>query len=352
LKKGRKCVGEIGEFPLIERIRKILPSAENRDLLVDVGDDTAAIRLDARRAMLLTCDIQVEGRHFRFDHITPYQLGRRSMAVNLSDIAAMGGKPTYALVSLGIPASFPVASYDRLFEGMRDELQPHRARIVGGNLAQTRESLVVDITLLGEAGISRILTRGGARVGDRIFVTGEVGASGAGFQVLSIFGRRFPGKYRSLVTRHVLPTPRIAAGQRIAREGVATAMIDLSDGVAGDLFHICTRSGVGAEIHEERLPLPEHIREIAERSGRSVIDLALHSGEDYELLFTVPRSVSAGKVRSITGDSGVPVTEIGTIVRRNDGYRLVDSRGKKTRLVPAGWDHFRAAWKSRREKGQ
>jgi thiamine-monophosphate kinase len=108
----------------------------------------------------------VEGRHFRFDHITPYQLGRRSMAVNVSDIAAMGGKPTYALVSLGVPAAFPVASYDRLFEGMRDELQSHRAQIVGGNLAQTKDCLIVDITLLGEAGLSRILTRGGARVGD------------------------------------------------------------------------------------------------------------------------------------------------------------------------------------------
>jgi thiamine-monophosphate kinase len=350
LKKGRKCVGEIGEFPLIERIRKILPAVENKDLLVGIGDDTAVIRMDKRRALLVTCDIQVEGRHFRFDYITPYQLGRRSMAVNVSDIAAMGGKPTYALVSLGLPAAFPVVSYDRLFEGMRDELQPHRARIVGGNLAQTRDDLIVDITLLGEVGLSRILTRNGARVGDRIFVTGKVGASGAGFQVLTMFGKRFPGKYKALVARHVLPSPRVTAGQRIARAGVATAMIDLSDGVASDLFHICTRSGVGAEIHEERLPLPEYIREIAERSGRSVIDLALHSGEDYELLFTVPRSVLVGKLRSITGDPEVPVTEIGTIVGRKEGYCLVDSRGKKTRLAPAGWDHFRPAWKSREEK--
>ncbi len=142
-------MGEIGEFPLIDRIRTILPASRNKDLLVDIGDDTAVIRIDDRRAMLLTCDIQVEGRHFRFEHITPYQLGRRSMAVNLSDIGAMGGKPTYALVSLGLPADFPVKSYDRLFEGMRDELQPHGARIVGGNLAQTRDFLVVDVTLLG-----------------------------------------------------------------------------------------------------------------------------------------------------------------------------------------------------------
>jgi thiamine-monophosphate kinase len=350
LKKDRKSVGAMGEFPLIERIRNILPAAGNKDLLVDIGDDTAVIRIDKRRAMLLTCDIQVEGSHFRFDHITPYQLGRRSMAVNLSDIGAMGGKPTYALVSLGLPATFPVKSYDRLFEGMRDELQPHRARIVGGNLARTKDGLIVDITLLGEAASSRVLTRGGARVGDRIFVTGNLGASGAGFQVLAAFGKRFPRRYKHLVNSHVLPTPRVELGQKIAHAGVATAMIDISDGVAGDLFHICTRSGVGAEIHEDRLPLPERIGEIAERSGKTVRDLALHSGEDYELLFTSPRRVSVKKVQSVTGESGIPVTEIGRIVRRDDGYSLVDSRGRKTPLTPAGWNHFRETRKGREEK--
>jgi thiamine-monophosphate kinase len=345
VKRDRKCVGEIGEFPLIDRIRAILPASGDEDLLVGIGDDTAVIRIDDRRAMLLTCDIQVEGRHFRFDHITPYQLGRRSMAVNLSDIGAMGGKPTYALVSLGLPADFPVKSYDRLFEGMRDELEPHGARIVGGNLAQTRDFLVVDVTLLGEADLSRVLTRGGARVGDRIFVTGSLGASGAGFQVLAAFGKRFPPRYKELVMRHLLPTPRVDLGRRIAQAGLATAMIDLSDGVAGDLYHVCTRSGVGAQVHEDRLPLPERIGEVAAKSGRSVIELALHSGEDYELLFTVPPRIPAETVRSEFGDPGVPVTEIGTIVGRDEGYRLVDIRGKSRPLSPAGCDHFRRAKK-------
>jgi thiamine-monophosphate kinase len=334
-------VGETGEFPLIDRIKKLLPAPGKKDLLVDIGDDTAVIRMDERRALLLTCDIQVEGRHFRFEHITPYQLGRRAMAVNLSDIAAMGGIPTYALVSLGLPADFPVRWYDRLFEGMRDELLPHRARIVGGNLAQTRDCLIVDVTLLGEADPSRVLTRGGARAGDRIFVSGTLGSSGAGFQVLSTFGKAYPRKYRELVQCHLLPTPRVDLGRRIARSGIATSMIDLSDGVAGDLFHICTRSGVGAEIEEDRLPLPGHLAEIAEESGKSVIDLALHSGEDYELLFTVPPRVPAGKVRDAAGRSGVSVTEIGRIVERDDGYCLVDSRGRRTPLTPTGWDHFR-----------
>jgi thiamine-monophosphate kinase len=144
-----------------------------------------------------------------------------------------------------------------------------------------------------------------------------------------------------MVNRHVLPVPRVDLGRRISRSGVASAMIDLSDGVAGDLHHVCARSGVGAEIHEDLLPLPERIGEIAGKCGKSVLELALHSGEDYELLFTVPPGVSARKIRSLPGGSGIPVTEIGRIVKREEGYCLVDSRGVKRPLTPAGWDHFR-----------
>jgi thiamine-monophosphate kinase len=349
VRKRRKSVGEIGEFSLIDRIGKILPATGARDLLIGIGDDTAVIRMDKRRALLVTCDIQVEGRHFRFDRITPYQLGRRAMAVNISDIASMGGKPTFALVSLGLPGDFPVASYDRLFEGMRDELLCYGARIVGGNLARTEDVLVVDITLMGENDLSRVMTRGGARVGDRVFVTGRLGASGAGFQALKVFGKNVPARYRHLVACHLVPTPRVTLGRRISRAGVATAMIDLSDGLAGDLFHICTRSRVGAEIYPDRLPLPERIGEIAARSGKSVIDLALHSGEDYELLFTAPPGVPARTIRSLSRDSGISITEIGKIVGRKGGYCLVDSQGIRTPLTPAGWDHFRTPGRSRKE---
>jgi thiamine-monophosphate kinase len=343
LKKPRKPVGEIGEFTLIDRIRKILPLSGNKDLILDIGDDTAVVRMDNRRALLLTCDIQVENRHFRFDRTTPYRLGRRAMAVNLSDIASMGGRPTYALVSLGLPAKFPVSGFDRLFEGMRDEMLPHRAYVIGGNLAQTASELIVDVTLLGEAPLSRVLTRGGARPGDRIFVTGTLGASGAGLQAMRMFGRKVPRKFAGMVARHVLPVPRVELGQRISAAGVASAMIDLSDGVASDLYHVCTRSRVGAQIYEDRLPLPRHIGEIAQASGKSVLDLALHSGEDYELLFTVSPGAPERKIRNLPGDTGVPVTEIGTIVGREDGYCLVDSAGKRSALKPVGWDHFRGA---------
>ncbi len=341
MKRIRRTVGETGEFNLIDRIRKILPVSGNKDLLVDIGDDTAVVRIDRRRALLLTCDIQVEGRHFLFDRTTPYRVGRRSMAVNLSDIASMGGKPTYGLVSLGLPADLPVESFDRLFEGMRDEMAEHGAYVIGGNLARTKEELVVDVTLVGEVDASLVLTRHRSRPGDRIFVTGTLGASAAGMEALKAFGRKVPRKYAELVKRHVQPVPRVEMGQRIAGSRIASGMIDLSDGVAGDLYHICEKSGVGAEIHAACLPLPERIGEIAEISGRSVLDLALHNGEDYELLFTVPPDVPERKIRALPGKTGIPVTEIGKIVGKRAGYCLVDARGGKTPLKPAGWDHFR-----------
>ena len=341
MKNTRKTVGEVGEFNLIDRIRKILPVSGKKDLIIDIGDDTAAIRMAHKKALLLTCDIQVEGRHFLFDRTTPYRVGRRSMAVNLSDIASMGGKPTYALVSLGLPADMPVESFHRMFEGMRDEMSAFGAYIIGGNLARTKEELVIDVTMVGEVEASRILTRSKVRPGDRVFVTGTLGASGAGMEALRVYGKKVPRKYAELVKRHILPVPRVEMGIRIGRSGVASGMIDLSDGVAGDLYHICEKSGVGAEIHEACLPLPEHIGEIAEKCGRSVRDIALHNGEDYELLFTVPPDVPERKIRALPGNTGVQVTEIGKIVEKRAGYRLVDARGKKTLLRPAGWDHFR-----------
>jgi thiamine-monophosphate kinase len=160
-------------------------------------------------------------------------------------------------------------------------------------------------------------------------------------EALKAFGRKVPRKYAELVKRHVQPVPRVEMGQRIAGSRIASGMIDLSDGVAGDLYHICEKSGVGAEIHAACLPLPGRIGEIAEISGRTVLDLALHNGEDYELLFTVPPDVPERKIRALPGKTAIPVTEIGKIVGKRAGYCLVDARGRKTPLKPAGWDHFR-----------
>ncbi|MBN2367067.1 MAG: thiamine-monophosphate kinase, partial [Calditrichaeota bacterium] len=205
MKPGDKLVSQTGEFNLIDRIRNIFPATVHSDILVGMGDDTAVLRLDDDRVLLVTCDIQIEDRHFRQDFISAYQLGRRSIAVNISDIAAMGGKPTFALASLGLPEGMTVREYDNLFQGMRDELQQHGAALIGGNLARSENKLIVDITLLGEVSKSGYVTREGAREGDGVYVTGVVGASGSGLEVLKKFGQNYPEKYRQLVEAHLLP---------------------------------------------------------------------------------------------------------------------------------------------------
>ncbi|UCE06072.1 MAG: thiamine-phosphate kinase [bacterium] len=339
MKSKNKTVADIGEFGLIHRIQKILPKIEHKDILIGIGDDTAVIRINDSRALLVTCDIQVEDQHFRLKNISLYQLGRRAMAVNLSDIAAMGGKPTFALVSLGCPKVFALSNFEDLIKGMRDQLSEFSAFIIGGNLSNTENKLIIDITLLGEVSTNHYLTRNGAKIGDRIFVTGNLGASGAGFFVLEKYGKNAK-QFNDLVQKHLQPIPRIKIGQRIAQSGFATTMIDVSDGIASDLYHICTMSGVGAEIYQSKLPLPDGINKIVSLSGKSSLHLALHTGEDYELLFTIKPDTPKSIIDSIAQETGILVTEIGRILPKDAGYCLIELQGKRVPIQPKGWDHF------------
>jgi thiamine-monophosphate kinase len=335
-----KTVSNFGEFTLIERIKQILPQTTNSDVLVGIGDDTAVIRIAEDRALIVTCDIQVEDQHFRLKNISGYQLGRRAIAVNLSDIASMGGTPQFALVSLGLPPELKVDYFDQLFEGIRDELSRFSAHLIGGNLTKTNHKLIVDITLLGEVHPQKILTRSGAKPGDKIFVTGKLGESGAGFQVLEHFGKEYPVSYDPMVNAHLQPIPRVEAGKLIADYQIATAMIDISDGLASDLNHICLMSNVGAEIYQDQLPLSDQLFEISQISNKSPLEFALHSGEDYELLFTIRPEVNLEKLKEIGQKLSLPITEIGRIINKNEGFLLINTNNKRLTLKPKGWDHF------------
>jgi len=262
------------------------------------------------------------------------------MAVNLSDIAAMGGKPTFALVSLGFPKSFTLSNFEDLFKGMRDQLSEFSGFVIGGNLSNTEDKLVIDITLMGEVARNKFLTRSGAKKGDRIFVTGNLGSSGAGFHVLEKFGKNYPREFEILVQKHLQPIPRLNVGQRIALAGYVTSMIDVSDGIASDLNHICTMSAVGAEIYEEKIPLAEGIQKVVSITGKPALNLALHCGEDYELLFTLKQGTPDSVIQSIGNKSGVAIAEIGRIISKEAGYYLVGKKGEKIPIRPRGWDHF------------
>jgi thiamine-monophosphate kinase len=338
-------ISEFGEFSLIDRLEEILPRAERSDLLVGIGDDCAVVKIEPDRALLLTCDIQVQDRHFQLENISSYQLGRRALAVNLSDIAAMGGQPLYALVSLGLPPHYPLADYEALFQGMRDELKSYNALIIGGNLAQTEKKLIIDITLIGEVHPDYYVERKGAREGDKIYITGQVGASAAGFYILQKYGIKHSQEFQSLVEAHLQPRPRIEIGQKLAQKKLVSAMIDVSDGIASDLYHICRMSGVGAEIELEAIPVPKQLQNVAQVCQQAEKNLILHSGEDYELLFTTRAEIQEAEIKDIGLEYGVPISCIGHIIPQSQGYLIIERDGQRNPLRPAGWDHFKSKTK-------
>jgi thiamine-monophosphate kinase len=336
----KKSISEIGEFGLIERIKKLVPKASEDNILMGIGDDTAIIKITAEKWLLATCDIQIEDTHFRIRRGSPYQIGRRAMTVNLSDIASMGGKPTYALISAGLPPDLKTENFDDLFKGMSDALAEHSAFIIGGNLAHISDKLIIDVFLLGEISPDQILLRSGARPDDRIFVTGTLGASAAGFYVLENYQKDYPEKFTHLVRSHLEPVARIEAGMAIAKSGYATSMIDISDGLAGDLKHICESSNVGAEIFSGNIPFPERIDELADYISKSKLDLALHGGEDYELLFTMQPDTPSQIIKKIATESETNITEVGRIVSMEEGYNIITAENQRLPLKPKGWDHF------------
>jgi thiamine-monophosphate kinase len=344
-------VGEIGEFGLIARLRAICAQGRGPgdEVLLGIGDDAAAFRVEPGSAVLATCDIQIENVHFRSGCISPYQLGRRSVAVNQSDIASMGGAPTLGLASLTLPPRLSVESFDAIFRGMRDQMAEFSASIVGGNLARG-DKLVVDVFLLGKADPARILTRAGAAPGDVIYLTGELGASAAGLALLSHSDAPPPAGLTRLVEAHLQPTPRVREGVAIARSGLASAMIDISDGLAADLRHICEASRVGAEVQQAEVPCAEGIETVARMYGTDPWHYALFGGEDYELLFTV-RADAAERVADLAKRLGTPVHRIGTILPPERGMQLLASDGTRVPLTATGWDHFEQSRPSERTDG-
>jgi thiamine-monophosphate kinase len=346
-------LSDLGEFGLIRRIQKLNPRTSPSPL-IGIGDDAAALKLSASSALLVTTDLLLEGVHFDLAYTDFYSLGWKSAAVNLSDIAAMGGVPRFCLTALGIPARISVEQVSGFYRGFNALLKNYATELVGGDTCSSRAGLFISVTALGESAPSRIVTRSGARPGDRIFVTGTLGDSAAGLELLrnSKFGiRNKKSKIRNpksaiqkLIARHLRPVPRVEWGRKLALSGCASAMIDLSDGLSSDLSHICEQSKVGADIIAGRIPLSAALLHLSGKSAKPEAHYALSGGEDYELLFTVP----PGKVKKLRSLK-LPLTEIG-LITSGKTLSLVDHRGRKKPLLPAGYDHFRRGRKQVREQ--
>lgn len=338
----------LGEFGLIERFKR-RASQTSPSVLRGIGDDdTAVIRMRSGQLLLLTTDLLAEGVHFELATAKPGDIGYKAAVSNLSDIAAMGGVPEYMVVALAIPGSYTIAQLDDLFQGVIRACRRHGVQLVGGDTSASRGGLFICITVTGTSRVGRPLTRAGARVGDLLYVTGTLGDSFAGLNILKTSGARtrfsatsHDGRHlRYLIGRHLRPTARLREGQLLAAHRLATAAMDLSDGLSGDLHHLCKQSGVGAEVEAAALPLSAACRWYAATRHIDPADFALAGGEDYELLFTVSpddRDTLARLVRRI----GFPCTRIGTIRPKTSGIRVTPRTGRSRFLTPMSYQHFR-----------
>ncbi len=336
-------VSDIGEFGLIRRIDELLKKEGIRSewVTLGIGDDTAAFLPRPGYELLITCDCIVEGRHYLSDFIRPFDLGRRAMVVNISDIGAMGGKPLYALISLGLKAETSVRDVEEIYRGFLLELNPFGASIIGGNITKSGNGMFIDITLIGEVEQGKAVRRSGAKAGDVILVTGYPGQSAAGLRLLL----QGPGDSRirehPLVKIYNTPSHRARLGEAIAHTGCASALIDTSDGFLGDLGHICEGSGVGAELIKEKFPISELLREAALRLGGNPYDFFLGESDDYELIITC-RPEDVLRIRSTVSQCcPVLVSEVGKITDETGEIFLLLSDGAKHPVKPSGWDHFR-----------
>ncbi len=318
---------KLGEFGLIDRFLSKLPSQKAPGILIGPGDDAAVIR--EKRDLIFTTDMLAEGIHFRREWMTLEEIGRKAIRVNVSDIAAMGGIPRYALISVGLPKSLSLKEIDKLLVGLAHGVREAGVTVLGGD-TNSASSLVINITLIGVSS-GRVLTRGGAKVGDFLYTTGSLGNSALGLEAL----RRGKKKgFELFIQSHRLPPDRIRVGHYLAKNRNVHAAIDLSDGLAGDLSHILQESSVGAEIFVDRLPAAKDFRKKAAELKIDPLRLQLSGGEDYELLFTargaIPQNIA-----------GVPISKIGKILPHKMGLRWIGSKGSRVRIpFQKGFEHF------------
>ena len=329
-------VSELGEFGLIDLLAGMISASQTgqsaaHGIVSGIGDDAAAWKTDTATA-LATVDSLVEGVHFTLDTITWKELGWKSLAINLSDIAAMGGVPGYALVALALPGDTDVEAATALYEGMLELANLHDVVVIGGNMCSS-PLVSVTISVYGSSPDNRMLRRSTAVPGDTIAVTGYPGSAAAGLKMLKDklqFGAETATYLR---TSWVRPVPRIREGQLLLRRGIVTA-IDISDGLHADLGHICRASRVGATVEVEKLPLHTGVRHAF---GDTARELALTGGEDYELLFTG----SAETIAAVRAEATIPVTVLGTITDEDPGtVRAVDADGNPVPVENRGWEHF------------
>jgi thiamine-monophosphate kinase len=325
-------LAELGEFGFIDRIaRSVSPGAGVR---LGIGDDCAALELPPGELLLTTTDLLVEQVHFRREWTDLRTLGRKSVAVNVSDIAAMGGTPRHLFLGLAVPAAMSVEELDEFLAGFLDAAGHYGATLAGGDTCGSPGPLLISVTAEGAVPEGELLRRSGARPGDALYVSGTLGDSGLALRQLLAGESPAP----LLARRHHDPEARTGLGRALARAKLPTAMIDVSDGLLADLGHILESSQVGAAIAAAALPLSAPFRR-ALATEPALVELALAGGEDYELLFTVPPEREA-ELAQLAKAAAVPVTRLGSITAPEAGLTVLDRDGRAIRPRRSGYDHF------------
>jgi thiamine-monophosphate kinase len=329
---------ELSEDELVAALAKLL-SGDAPGVIVGVGDDAAVVEPGAG-STVVTTDMLLEGVHFELGTISPTDLGAKSIVVNVSDVAAMGGSPRYAVAAVGLPPSIEAAWVMELYGGMRAACEEYALSLVGGDTNRSA-GVAVAVTVIGEVARGAAVRRDGARPGDLIGVTGRLGAAAGGLVLSRMhparLGRALGSPWgRALLEALHRPVARVGEGQTLAHAG-ATSMMDLSDGLAKDLSRLCAASGCGARIRLDAVPVSDALRDGAGTLGVDPLDLAVSGGEDYELLATLDATAFDRARDELDERYGVTLTEIGVVVE--DGLVAVDAGGERP-LEPSGWDHF------------
>ena len=330
-------IKELGEFGLIQHLTSGL-NFRASDSILGIGDDCAVYPVKSGMKEVISTDALVEDIHFKLSTTTPEALGRKALSVSLSDIAAMGGTPKRVLVTLGLPEQVSLLFLDKLYSGFNEICNQFKVELAGGDTVSSPQCFFINVAVIGEA--KRVFTRKGAKPGDLIFVTGTLGDSSLG---LKLIGKKKKGgkDNKFLIDRHLDPTPRVKEAGILARSKLdITSMIDISDGLVQDLYHICKASNVGARIYQDRLPQSPEFARTCGKNSISPLPLLLNGGEDYELLFTLPADGAKKLTRQFL-KAKVFVTQVGEIALKPRKV-LLELRDGTTKTLPEseGFNHF------------
>ncbi|MFH0887211.1 MAG: thiamine-phosphate kinase [bacterium] len=329
-------ISDIGEFGLIEHLKKFLKKS-SADVLVGIGDDAAVLDVGAKELIILSSDNFIQDVHFDLKYGSYHDIGYKAVGTALSDISAMGGRVSGILMNLGLLKDMELEDIEAIYSGAEEILKKANAQILGGDTSKT-DKLFISVSVIGKVSKKHLLTRAGAKIGDKIFLLGNLGESACGFELLKKKGkdmRSISKSQNDLISKHLRPEIRLHEGAKIAESGLASAMIDNSDGLSRSVAEIAKASNVGIKIFKDKLPISDAVKDTVTDLGLNLMDIVLNGAEDYSLIFSVP----AKKATVLKKQFKSKVIEIGEVVDKR--VYLESSSGKKSSLEGAGFDHFR-----------